>query len=90
MHKASAYADWMVRSGNLTKNGMAGVGDQSPEMQAAILQAINLAPNAPGWRTALVGGNMSTQSGPPQGGRFNDTSIGAMEDVFRERMAGWR
>jgi hypothetical protein len=51
--------------------------------QAAVLQAMQLAPNALKWKSALSKGDMTVRSiNSPQAKVLGDTSIGAMEGHY--------
>ena len=85
----ATYADWLNRSGSLTKGGL-DIASQSPELQAALLMANQVAPNLMTWRNAVAGGDMTTPVTPKkQAKELGDMSIGAMEEAYRNRMAGW-
>ena len=85
-----AYADWLLRSGNLNKAGIDVVSQSDPIMQAAILQGIQFGGNALGWRNALAGGNMNVPvTTSPQAGDLKSTSISDMYDAYSKMMEPW-
>lgn len=86
----NAYGDWLDRQGVTQRLNDAGMASQSPEMQAAMLQAAQFGPNATDWLTRLAAGDMSTPvTTSRQADELGNTSIGAMEEAYRNRMAAW-
>jgi hypothetical protein len=80
-----AYGTWLDHydfTDRMAKHGI--VVDALPvARQAAILQAMQFAPNGDKWKAALAKGNLSVRSTPSkQADALGDTSIGEMEEYY--------
>jgi len=80
-----AYGKWLAHyhySEQTTKYGMK-VGDQPPARQAAVLQAMQFAPNGTKWKVEFARGNYSVPSTSSKQAHFlGDTSIHDMEAYY--------
>ena len=74
-----AFADWLNRSGSLTKGGGVDYASLAPELQFAYLMANQFGPNAKLWRNIFASGDMNTPLSPSrnQAGELGNLSRGA-------------
>ena len=83
-----AYTDLLSRI--LARNPGVNMTAYPPPVQYALMQAFNFTPwNASKWLPAFLKGDYTVQTGPPQGGDMNDTSINALIQNYYNKTSGW-
>jgi hypothetical protein len=79
-----AYNDFFNQI--LARNPSLNMSAYDAPTQYALRQALNFTPwNASSWLPAFLNGDYTVQTGPPQGGDMNDTSINALIQIARSR-----